>query len=257
MSSSLCYVSFLQVKHPKRKLFRSNDPLLSVFMWGINHTVKVVIGWPFSCMYLFLLLSGAAACEHPSDAHARRLPGLLQGEDWQPCLQQGEPAQPLQDQGVLPPCLQKPQGAVRVGWHGVSQLSDQVTQGKPLANTKMSFSCNSCHLNHSWIISDQCHPSVTLARSIIPQPTANAQSREEWGKVVSEVRDYQESDLPLKPWSLVLTKCMWSRPWPLRKLRRCTTFLNRSQDSSCSSLNLLSCQPTLILIESTILICMN
>lgn len=29
-----------KVKHPKRKLFRSNDPLLSVFMWGINHTVK-------------------------------------------------------------------------------------------------------------------------------------------------------------------------------------------------------------------------
>jgi len=29
-----------KVKHPKRKLFRSNDPLLSVFMWGVNHTVK-------------------------------------------------------------------------------------------------------------------------------------------------------------------------------------------------------------------------
>jgi len=29
-----------KVKHPKRKLFRSNDPLLSVFMWGINHTVR-------------------------------------------------------------------------------------------------------------------------------------------------------------------------------------------------------------------------
>ena len=127
--SSLCYVSFLQVKHPKRKLFRSNDPLLSVFMWGINHTVKVVVGLPFSCIYLFLSLSGAAACEHPSDAHARRLPGLLQGEDWQPCLQQGEPAQPLQDQGVLPTCLQKPEGAVWPGWHGVSQLPDQVTQG--------------------------------------------------------------------------------------------------------------------------------
>ena len=31
----------VQVKHPKRKLFRANDPVLSVFMWGINHTVKV------------------------------------------------------------------------------------------------------------------------------------------------------------------------------------------------------------------------
>ena len=29
-----------KVKHPKRKLFRSKDPLLSVFMWGVNHTVK-------------------------------------------------------------------------------------------------------------------------------------------------------------------------------------------------------------------------
>jgi len=29
-----------KVKHPKRKLFRSNDPLLSVFMWGVNHCVK-------------------------------------------------------------------------------------------------------------------------------------------------------------------------------------------------------------------------
>jgi len=29
-----------KVKHPKRKLFRSNDPFLSVFMWGVNHTVK-------------------------------------------------------------------------------------------------------------------------------------------------------------------------------------------------------------------------
>jgi len=29
-----------KVKHPKTKVFRSNDPLLSVFMWGINHTVR-------------------------------------------------------------------------------------------------------------------------------------------------------------------------------------------------------------------------
>ena len=27
-------------KHPKRKLYRSSEPLLSVFMWGINHTVR-------------------------------------------------------------------------------------------------------------------------------------------------------------------------------------------------------------------------
>jgi len=29
-----------KVKHPKRKLYRSSEPLLSVFMWGINHTVR-------------------------------------------------------------------------------------------------------------------------------------------------------------------------------------------------------------------------
>jgi len=29
-----------KVKHPKRKIFRSNDPLLSVFMWGVNHSVR-------------------------------------------------------------------------------------------------------------------------------------------------------------------------------------------------------------------------
>lgn len=30
----------IKVKHPKRKLFRSSEPLLSVFMWGVNHTVR-------------------------------------------------------------------------------------------------------------------------------------------------------------------------------------------------------------------------
>jgi len=29
-----------KVKHPKRKIFRSSDPLLSVFMWGVNHSVR-------------------------------------------------------------------------------------------------------------------------------------------------------------------------------------------------------------------------
>lgn len=28
-----------RVKHQKVKLFRANEPLLSVFMWGVNHTV--------------------------------------------------------------------------------------------------------------------------------------------------------------------------------------------------------------------------
>ena len=26
----------------KKKLFRANEPLLSVFMWGINHTVRII-----------------------------------------------------------------------------------------------------------------------------------------------------------------------------------------------------------------------
>ena len=29
-----------RVKHQKVKLFRANEPLVSVFMWGINHTVS-------------------------------------------------------------------------------------------------------------------------------------------------------------------------------------------------------------------------
>lgn len=35
------------VKRQKVKLFRANEPLLSVLMWGVNHTV---------CIYLSLLL---------------------------------------------------------------------------------------------------------------------------------------------------------------------------------------------------------
>ena len=30
----------IRVKHQKVKLFRANEPILSVFMWGINHTVR-------------------------------------------------------------------------------------------------------------------------------------------------------------------------------------------------------------------------
>ncbi|KAL8561868.1 Phosphatidylinositol 5-phosphate 4-kinase type-2 alpha [Nucella lapillus] len=30
----------LKAVAPKQKLFRANDPLLSVFMWGINHTIS-------------------------------------------------------------------------------------------------------------------------------------------------------------------------------------------------------------------------
>ena len=30
-----------KAKHQKKRVFRSSDPVLSVFMWGINHTVSV------------------------------------------------------------------------------------------------------------------------------------------------------------------------------------------------------------------------
>lgn len=30
-----------RVKHQKVKLFRANEPILSVFMWGVNHTVSL------------------------------------------------------------------------------------------------------------------------------------------------------------------------------------------------------------------------
>ena len=29
-----------KVKHPKRKLYRASEPLLSVFMWGVNYSVR-------------------------------------------------------------------------------------------------------------------------------------------------------------------------------------------------------------------------
>lgn len=31
----------IRVKHQKVKLFRASEPILSVFMWGINHTVRI------------------------------------------------------------------------------------------------------------------------------------------------------------------------------------------------------------------------
>ena len=40
LSLSTTKTKHIKVKHPKRKLYRSSDPLLSVFMWGINHTVR-------------------------------------------------------------------------------------------------------------------------------------------------------------------------------------------------------------------------
>lgn len=42
MSSGLSKLKkkHFRVKHQKVKLFRANEPLLSVFMWGVNHTVR-------------------------------------------------------------------------------------------------------------------------------------------------------------------------------------------------------------------------
>lgn len=35
-----------RVKHQKVKLFRANEPILSVFMWGVNHTVSLPTSLP-------------------------------------------------------------------------------------------------------------------------------------------------------------------------------------------------------------------
>jgi len=40
LSLSTTKTKNIKVKHPKRKLYRADEPLLSVFMWGINHTVR-------------------------------------------------------------------------------------------------------------------------------------------------------------------------------------------------------------------------
>lgn len=40
MSSIKLKKKQIRVKHQKVKLFRANEPILSVFMWGINHTVS-------------------------------------------------------------------------------------------------------------------------------------------------------------------------------------------------------------------------
>jgi hypothetical protein len=42
MSSGLSKLKkkHFRVKHQKVKVFRANEPLLSVYMWGVNHTVS-------------------------------------------------------------------------------------------------------------------------------------------------------------------------------------------------------------------------
>lgn len=39
-----------RVKHQKVKLFRANEPLVSVFMWGVNHTVSSFANFAFKSL---------------------------------------------------------------------------------------------------------------------------------------------------------------------------------------------------------------
>ena len=43
MSSIKLKKKQIRVKHQKVKLFRASEPILSVFMWGINHTIKELV----------------------------------------------------------------------------------------------------------------------------------------------------------------------------------------------------------------------
>lgn len=43
------------VKRQKVKLFRANEPLLSVLMWGVNHTVRIYINIYYVNRLLFSL----------------------------------------------------------------------------------------------------------------------------------------------------------------------------------------------------------
>ena len=38
--------SKFKVRHQKHKLFRANDPFLSVLMWGVNFTVSYLFYFP-------------------------------------------------------------------------------------------------------------------------------------------------------------------------------------------------------------------
>ncbi len=56
-----------KVKHPKRKLFRASEPLLSVFMWGVNHTVRW-IGMRAIGTKLILSMIGGGASRAPMNS---------------------------------------------------------------------------------------------------------------------------------------------------------------------------------------------
>ena len=48
-----------KAKHQKKRVFRSSDPILSVFMWGVNHTVSI-----YYCIYHMYLLCGSSCHYH-------------------------------------------------------------------------------------------------------------------------------------------------------------------------------------------------
>ena len=49
-----------KAKHQKKRVFRSSDPILSVFMWGVNHTVSIIFYG--TCMHSISHLHHAASC---------------------------------------------------------------------------------------------------------------------------------------------------------------------------------------------------
>ncbi len=101
-----------KVKHPKRKLFRASEPLLSVFMWGVNHTVRELQHVDIPVMLMpddFRAFSKIKVSrERERQWHSFGVqPNVVCLPGGQPRLQQGEPAQPLQGEGVLPPGVQE------------------------------------------------------------------------------------------------------------------------------------------------------
>ena len=43
MSSKLKKTKKVKAMQQKKKLFRANEPLLSVFMWGVNYSVSLIV----------------------------------------------------------------------------------------------------------------------------------------------------------------------------------------------------------------------
>jgi len=82
-------------KKQKQKLFRANEPFISVFYVGSQSYSKRTF-----------LYANATSTD------ARRLQSLLKNQNRQPHIQQREPTKPLQSEGILSCCLQKIEGIV-------------------------------------------------------------------------------------------------------------------------------------------------